>query len=72
MMKALFGLKVDDYSNELPTFIGSEKKTPEEIWNLVTGEFWDFKGHSNKWLASMKQLALNLFLVLFTAWLQFS
>ncbi len=31
MMKALFGLKVDDYSNELPTFIGSEKKTPEEI-----------------------------------------
>ncbi|GBB94010.1 hypothetical protein RclHR1_22710003 [Rhizophagus clarus] len=37
-MKALFGLKVDDY-NELPTFIGGEKETPEEILNLVIGEF---------------------------------
>ncbi|PKK79776.1 hypothetical protein RhiirC2_768787 [Rhizophagus irregularis] len=37
-MKALFGLKADDY-NELPTFVGGEKETPEEIRNLVIGEF---------------------------------
>ena len=37
-MKTLFGLKADDY-NELPTFVGSEKETPEEIRNLVIGEF---------------------------------
>jgi hypothetical protein len=37
-MKALFGLKADDY-NELPTFVGGVKETPEEIRNLVIGEF---------------------------------
>ena len=28
-MKTLFGLKADDY-NELPTFVGGVKETPEE------------------------------------------
>jgi hypothetical protein len=37
-MKAFFGLKADDY-DELPTFVGGEKETPEEIRNLVIGEF---------------------------------
>ncbi|PKC55037.1 hypothetical protein RhiirA1_504617, partial [Rhizophagus irregularis] len=37
-MKSLFGLKADDY-NELPTFAGGVKETPEEIQNLVIGEF---------------------------------
>ncbi|POG68490.1 hypothetical protein GLOIN_2v1635553 [Rhizophagus irregularis DAOM 181602=DAOM 197198] len=37
-MKSLFGLKADDY-NELPTFAGGVKETPEEIRNLVIGEF---------------------------------
>ncbi|PKY54055.1 hypothetical protein RhiirA4_472641 [Rhizophagus irregularis] len=35
-MKAFFGLKTDDY-NELPTFVGGIKDTPED--NLVIGEF---------------------------------
>ncbi|PKY28484.1 hypothetical protein RhiirB3_529879 [Rhizophagus irregularis] len=35
-MKSLFGLKADDY-NELPTFAGGVKETPEEIQNLVIG-----------------------------------
>ncbi|PKB94537.1 hypothetical protein RhiirA5_507575 [Rhizophagus irregularis] len=38
-MKALFGLKADDY-NELPTFVGGEKKTPKEIRNLVTASIY--------------------------------
>jgi hypothetical protein len=29
-MKALFGLKADDY-NELPTLVGGVKDTPEDI-----------------------------------------
>ena len=37
-MKTLFGLKADDY-NELPTFDGGVKETPEEIRNQVIGEF---------------------------------
>ncbi|EXX62093.1 uncharacterized protein OCT59_013490 [Rhizophagus irregularis] len=37
-MKALFGLKADDY-NELPTFVGVVKDTPEDIRNQVIGEF---------------------------------
>lgn len=37
-MKALFGLKADDY-NELPTFVGVFKDTPEDIRNQIIGEF---------------------------------
>ncbi|GES87991.1 hypothetical protein GLOIN_2v1571020 [Rhizophagus clarus] len=37
-MKSLFGLKADDY-NELPTFVGGVKDTPEDIQNQVIGEF---------------------------------
>ncbi|KAF0412228.1 crinkler family protein [Gigaspora margarita] len=37
-MKTLFGLKADDY-NELPTFVGGVKDTPEDIRNEVLGEF---------------------------------
>jgi hypothetical protein len=37
-MKALFSLKANDY-NEPPTFVGSVKDTPEDIRNLVIGEF---------------------------------
>jgi hypothetical protein len=37
-MKTLFSLKADDY-NELPTFDGGVKDTPEEIQNQVIGEF---------------------------------
>ncbi|PKK65838.1 hypothetical protein RhiirC2_754502 [Rhizophagus irregularis] len=34
-MKALFGLKADDY-NELPTFVGGVKDTPEDIRNQTS------------------------------------
>ena len=37
-MKTLFGLKADDY-NELPTFAGGVKDTPEDIRKQVIGEF---------------------------------
>ena len=37
-MKSLFGLKADDY-NELPTFAGGVKDTPEDIRKQVIGEF---------------------------------
>ena len=37
-MKTLFGLKADNY-NELPTFAGGVKDTPEDIRKQVIGEF---------------------------------
>ncbi|RIA95469.1 hypothetical protein C1645_816707 [Glomus cerebriforme] len=37
-IKTLFVLKADDY-NELPTFVRGAKDTPEDIRNLVIGEF---------------------------------
>jgi hypothetical protein len=54
-MKALFGLKADDY-NELPTFVGGEKETPEEIRNLVIGEFLRF--HKTSQVPSMAKVLL--------------
>ena len=69
-MKVLFGLKADDY-NELPTFIGGKKEIPEEIRNLVIGEFLRLHKTSNISLAPMKLPVANLFPVSFMVWHQY-
>ncbi|GBB96955.1 hypothetical protein RclHR1_02880021 [Rhizophagus clarus] len=57
-MKAVFGLKADDY-NGLLLFDGGVKDTPKEIRSLVIK-------HPNTSLAPMKPLVASLFLVIFT------
>lgn len=61
-MKAVFGLKADDY-NGLSLFDGGVKDTPKEIRSLVIDEYTK---HPNTSLAPMKPLVVSLFLVLFT------
>ena len=63
-MKAVFGLKADDY-NGLPLFDGGVKDTPKEIRSLVIDELLRLHKHPNISLAPMKPLVASLFLVLF-------
>ena len=57
-MKALFGLKADNY-NELSTFVGGENETPEEIRNLVIGEFLRLHKTSQH-ITSANQLQISI------------
>ena len=60
-MRTLFGLKADDY-NELPTFAGGVKDTPEDIRKQVIGEF--LRLHKTS-LAPTRLPVVNLFPVSF-------
>ena len=66
-MKSLFGLKADDY-NELPTFARGVKETPEEIRNLVIGEFLRLHKTSQHITSTP---VVNIFPVSFMVWHQY-
>ena len=69
-MKTLFGLKADDY-NELPTFVGGVKETPEEILNLVIGEFLRLHKSSQHITSANEATLANIFPVSFMVWHQY-
>jgi hypothetical protein len=66
-MRALFGLKADDY-NELPVFEGGIKETPEEIRNLVIGEFLRLHKTSQHITSANEATRCEFFPVLFMVW----